>query len=368
MQMKSSTTWSRFGCVLLGGWSALQEGAAQEVQPPEAEWRRCQQIGTARERLTCFDQVAERLLPPPPVAPAAPASPAAAPAAIEPAQALGLLSRRGIWSTVWELDPEDKRGTFNFKTYRPNYILPLHWTTHLNDAPSTPTRSAPTDLPAYQPFEVKLQLSLRTKVVQDIGFPDGDVWFAYTQQSQWQLWNRSASAPFRNTDHEPEVVYVVPVRGRWQSVLPWGWEWKMAQAGFAHQSNGQSGLLSRSWNRVYLGAAAERGPWSLQVRWHRRLHEDAANDDNPDLLRYVGQGDVTVGWFPGRATAQLLWRPVPGRPERGSWTLSGTYPVRSAQPQGLRWYGQLFTGYGESLLDYNIRQTSVGLGVSLFEF
>lgn len=349
-----------------GGLYLAHPGTSAAAAPTETDWRRCQQTSDARERLACFDQTAQQLLPPPPDPP--PADSAAAPALPEPAQRIGLLSRGGIWSTLWELDPQDKRGTFNFKTYRPNFLLPLHWTTRINQQPASPTRGPDGDLPPYQRFEVKLQLSLRTKVVQDVGFPDADVWFAYTQQSQWQLWNRSQSAPFRNTDHEPEVVYVVPVRGRLQSVLPFGWEWKMAQAGFAHQSNGQSGDLSRSWNRVYLGAAAERGPWSLLLRWHRRLREGGPNDDNPDLVSYLGQGDVSLGWFPGRATAQLQWRPAFGRLERGSWTLSGTYPVRAEQPQGLRWYGQFFTGYGESLLDYNVRQTSVGLGVSLFEF
>lgn len=359
--------------LMLGSVSVAPCAVAQTGTVMDAEWRHCQQVSDARERLTCFDKVAERL-PPPPVAAteAAPSGrgvvlPELAPVK-EPAQQIGLISRRGIWSTLWELEPEDKHGTFNFKTYRPNYILPLHWTSRINENPSSPTRAADGDLPPYQRFEVKMQLSLRTKVVQDVGFPDADLWFGYTQQSMWQLWNRSQSAPFRNTDHEPEVVYVVPVTGRWQSLLPFGWEWKMAQAGFAHQSNGQSGTLSRSWNRVYLGAAAENGPWSLQARWHRRLHEGGPNDDNPDLVNYIGQGDVTLGWFPGRATAQLLWKPTFGRLERGSWTLSGTYPVRAEQPQGLRWYGQLFTGYGESLIDYNVRQTSIGVGVSLFEF
>lgn len=354
---------------LLGCWGAaawLGTALAEGPGPGTAEWRRCQQIGDARERLACFDRAAAML---PPLGPElAPAAAQPDPAAREPAQALGLVSRRGIWSTFWELEPDDKHGTFNFKTYRPNYVLPLHWTTRINEAPQTPTRMAPDDLPPYQRFEVKLQLSLRTKVIQDVGFPDADVWVGYTQQSQWQLWNRSQSAPFRNTDHEPEVVYVVPVQERWQSVLPFGWQWKMAQAGFAHQSNGQSGALSRSWNRVYLGAGAERGPWSLQMRWHHRLREGGPKDDNPDLVSYIGQGDITLGWLPGRATAQLQWRPTFGRLERGSWTFSATYPVRAEQPQGLRWYGQVFTGFGESLLDYNIRQTSLGLGVTLFEF
>jgi phospholipase A1 len=38
------------------------------------------------------------------------------------------------------------------------------------------------------------------------------------------------------------------------------------------------------------------------------------------------------------------------------------------QPAGLRWFVQVFTGYGETLLDYNHRQTSIGAGVTLFQF
>lgn len=350
-------------------WMPGAAAAASDVA--QADWLRCRQLVDARERLSCFDRVAERL--PVPAEVTDPASPAPGGAtatvpALQPAEQLGLLSRRGIWSTLWELEPADKHGTFTFKTYRPNFILPLNWTSRINQSPSSPTRAGATDLPHYQRAEVKMQLSVRTKLIQDAGFPDGDLWFGYTQQSQWQLWNKGESSPFRNTDHEAELIYVAPVAQRWQSILPGGWLWKLAQVGLAHQSNGQVESLSRSWNRVYLGVAAERGPWSLQAHWHHRLQEDPAQDDNPDLTRYLGQGDVSLGWFPGRATVQLQWRPVFGQLERGSWQVNATYPVRAEQPQGLRWYAQWFTGYGASLLDYNLRQTSIGLGVSLFEF
>ncbi|MCV4593474.1 phospholipase A, partial [Escherichia coli] len=92
---------------------------------------------------------------------------------------------------------------------------------------------------------------LRTKIAQSVLLPHADLWLGYTQQSLWQVWNPSESAPFRNTDYEPEVIYVVPVP-EGLARLPGGWRWSMAQAGVAHQSNGQSEPLSRSWNRVYL--------------------------------------------------------------------------------------------------------------------
>ena len=53
--------------------------------------------------------------------------------------------------------------------------------------------------------------------------------------------------------------------------------------------------------------------------------------------------------------------------KRGSLKFEWTRPVWAASPDGLRWYVQLFSGYGETMLDYNHRQTSLGLGFTLFQ-
>ena len=115
--------------------------------------------------------------------------------------------------------------------------------------------------------------------------PDADLWFAYTQRSLWQLWNGRESAPFRSTDHEPEMIYVVPM-SRYLPALPGGWRWRMTQVGLLHQSNGQSDALSRSWNRSYVSAAFDNGPYAFTLRMYRRLKEEARNDDNPAVKRY----------------------------------------------------------------------------------
>src|SRR5690606_13598511 len=128
----------------------------------------------------------------------------------------------------------------------------------------------------------------------------------------------------------------------------------MVQLGIAHQSNGQSDPLSRSWNRVYLGVGLERGEFGLQLRAAHRLREKD-DDDNPDLTDYLGRGELVASWLPGLATASLTWRTNLRAPARGSVQFDWTYPVDSDQPEGLRWYVQLFSGYGETLLDYNHR-------------
>lgn len=141
----------------------------------------------------------------------------------------------------------------------------------------------------------------------------------------------------------------------------------MLQFGIAHQSNGLSDPLSRSWNRIYLGAGLERGDFSLLIKANHRLPEPG-NDDNPDLTDYIKHGEMTMAWLPGSSTFSLTWRTDLVSTDRGSLQLDWTHPVFADEPAGLRWYAQLFSGYGETLLDYNYRQTSLGLGVSLFQF
>ena len=267
---------------------------------------------------------------------------------------------------TWELGPEAKRGTFIVRTYQPNFVLPAHWTSSVNLAPSTPTRGTAPSALRYKSVNAKIQISLRTKVVEGLLLPQADLWFAYTQRSLWQFWDTQQSSPFRSTDYQPEAIYVIPTP-RPLAPLWAGWHWRMTQLGLMHQSNGQSGALSRSWNRVYAAASVDRGELGLVLRVFRRLN-DGSNDDNPDIARYVGDAELAAAWLPGLATAQVTWRTRLASAGRGSIQWDLTYPVDRGRPQGLRWYVQVFSGYGESLLDYNHRQTSVGTGLTLFQF
>lgn len=344
--------------------AALPARAQTELPLPTLQ--ECAAIGAAADRLVCYDRLTGRALPAPmpgeapvPTSQLAPKGAVAAPGNDNGGDA-------SLLSSYWELDAKDKRGTFNLLGYRANYVMPLHQTSGINRAPQSPTQAVVSQ-PNYRNIEAKFQMSLRTKVLQDVLLPGGDVWVAFTQQAMWQIWNGRDSKPFRNTDYEPEVMYLLPT-GKGLRNLPWGWQWRYSQFALAHQSNGQSDPLSRSWNRVYAGVGFERGDWTLNTRVSQRLNERLSSDNNPDLVDYRGRSELQLGWTPGAATASLMFRSAVQGPKYGALQFEWTYPVHRSQPNGLRWFVQAFSGYGETLTDYNYRQDSFGIGLTFMQF
>jgi len=141
---------------------------------------------------------------------------------------------------------------------------------------------------------------------------------------------------------------------------------RMLGLGVNHQSNGRDEPWSRSWNRVIAQVGWERGDWSVLVRPWWRLHENADSDDNPGIEDYVGRGEVVVVRKAGSWlwSVQLRHSLEGGDRSRGSVLLDMAFPVSSY----LKGHLQLFSGFGESLIDFNHRQTTAGIGISLVEW
>lgn len=315
-----------------------------------ADFEQCAAVIPDAERLACYDQVAAQLVKP------APAQPGAA---IAGQRADGVAVADSSLGKLWELDEPSKKGTFRFREHQPVYILPVHYSNSPNRLPTSPApdHSVPAAMPAGS-SEVKYQLSFKTKLWEDILGDNGSLWFAYTQQSHWLLYNPQVSSPFRETDYEPEVIFSL----RTDVDLP-GMRWRVLNLGLVHQSNGRGLPLSRSWNRVYAQFGLERDNFSLLLRPWLRLPESRENDDNPDIARYMGNGDVQINYRRGDNVYSALGRYSLGG-GHGAVQLSWSFPFSHA----LKGYVQVFSGYGESLIDYNHDQTSIGLGISLQEW
>ncbi|MDR2209087.1 MAG: phospholipase A [Azoarcus sp.] len=273
--------------------------------------------------------------------------------------------RYSLLSRFWELESGSSCGTFGLRSYRPLGIA----LSMANSRPRTPTSPSPghtAEPQDYQPGEIRLNLSLRTKLAQNLftqGMPDhkDSLWFSYSQQSTWQQFNAGISRPFRTTDHETEIMYIYPT----DISLPGDWRWRYAGLGISHQSNGQSLPLSRSWNRVFLMGGIELDDhWRFTGRVWQRIRESAADDDNPDITHYVGHAELAGWWTPNnKHSFGVTVRTF----SRGSVRLEWLYALGNPNRSNLRLHTQLFRGYGDTLLDYNYRRTVLSIGVSLMD-
>ena len=393
---------------LLAGYLPLaaQAQAEQSAAQPTAQaaWQQCAAQTEDGARLACFDQWAKAQPAIDATSPAvatqqatstgnaASASTTPATPATQTTAQLGLPADLGAdsplpvvnggcrdatfteMSRFWELEEGTDCGNFSFRGYRPVTLMYSAGNT-VNRQPTSgnPVNSAtsPTD---YDKQEMRIQLSVRTKLASglltraDSKLRDS-LWVGYTSQSSWQLFNSEISRPFRNTDHEPEIFYVYPTTAQ----LPFGWKWRYTGIGLVHQSNGQSDPLSRSWNRYYAMTGFELdNRWSVNAKFWKRISETAEKDNNPDIQNYIGRAELKVGWHVNPSN----WLGVTARGSlNGSGKGSGRVEWMHTLGHGwmggksnLRLHAMVFSGYGDSLIDYNFKRTVLSVGFSLLDF
>ena len=245
-----------------------------------------------------------------------------------------------------------RNNPFVLTPHKSNYVLVASY----NDTPNPDPYAL--DETGFDRLEMKFQLSFRFPVMENLFDTRADLYFAYTNLSFWQAYNRSESSPFRETNHEPEMF--VLFENDWHFL---GWKNSLIQLGLSHQSNGRSDELSRSWNRLYAQLIFEREPLFLAFKPWYRLPEDAANDDNPDIQDYLGHGELWLGYKRGPHTYSMMLRHELLTGGKGALQLDWSFPMYGR----FRGYLQYFNGYGESLIDYDANTHRFGIGIELNE-
>jgi phospholipase A1 len=329
--------------VLVG---AAFASSAARAETPGA---RCLEIADAVERLACFDVA---------IGAAVHGSSAATPepaATTVPAEAAAALTPRpaSLIDTAWGFLPDSRRAYV--RLHQPNYLLLGRYTTDANTEPYQPLFDAFDEEGDFDDVEAKFQLSVKGRLLATDDNRWG-LWFAYTQQSQWQLYSPDISRPFRETNYMPEIF------GSFRpGVDIGGWQWNLLNFGYTHQSNGRADPISRSWDRLFVEAGIERDNFVLLARAWTRVTPSDYEDDNPDIVDYYGHGEIT-GIYKWRDNSfTLMGR---GNLSTGKGAAQFTWASRPLLGP-LRGYLQVFTGYGESMIDYDWRQTTIGLGVTL---
>lgn len=279
-------------------------------------------------------------------------------------------AERSYLTQLWNLDNLtnlDASKLEQIRTYRQTYFL-VKYTNLPNRQPSSPAIGnnsvSPTSIDA---LETKFQFSFKSDIgsqrnLDILGITTMRFWAAYTQQSNWQTFNILNSSPFRETTYEPELIANFGT-GNTSGL-------KFINIGGVHQSNGRTMPESRSWQGIYvLGGFEWSNTTSVLLRAWQRIPESPAKDDNPDLVDYLGRGDLFVRWEPVSKTqsiAMLLRNNFSLSSNRGFMQIDWATPVQIGNMGRL--HMQITSGYGESLTDYNHQQNTIGLGISFREW
>ena len=230
------------------------------------------------------------------------------------------------------------QNALGIELYKFNYLLPV-----------TYAKTVPDD--GRKSVETKFQISLAKPLFYDVFGLRESLVAAYTQTSWWQI--TKTSAPFRETNYQPEIFLNFASPKYLEQIGV-----KNLKFGLLHESNGRDGTNSRSWNRAYVQGDLVYGNLTISPRVWSVIGE---KNDNKEILNYIGHGDVRLSYNLNDHIFSLMLRNNLhfDKTNKGAAEISYMFPIFST---GIYGYLQYFTGYGESLIDYNRHTDKVGLG------
>lgn len=235
--------------------------------------------------------------------------------------------------------------------HKPSYLMPFSINSRSNAASFSPGSS---ESRSFKDTELKFQISLKFPLIRSIHRERDNLYFAYTNQSWWQFY--ADDQPFRETNHEPEIF--LRFRND-REVL--GLRNRIVDLGIVHESNGRSAPLSRAWNRLYAQAIFERGNFALGIKPWLIIE----SSENPDIDEFLGHGEVRAAYAWKRNSFSAMVRNnLDIDNNKGALELTWSRRLSGV----LRLYAQLYSGYGESLLDYNRKVNRFGIGISINDY
>lgn len=259
-----------------------------------------------------------------------------------------------------EMERRSRNNPFVLIPHRTTYILPFSYTRTVNQDPFTQFGGKMSSM------EIKGQISFKLQLARNLIGNNGYIYTAYTQQVHWQAYSTSLSTPFRDTNHEPEIFFTLLTDRNIFNVRARVWN-----MGINHQSNGRSGLLSRSWNRIFTEFIFEAGHYYFSVRPWWRIPEgkkqdplQSAGDDNPEIDDFMGYGEFLALYELRMHRLGMMVRNNFRSENRGAIQLDWSFPIKGR----MRGYIQYFNGYGENLLDYNARNNRISAGFMIADW
>jgi phospholipase A1 len=185
------------------------------------------------------------------------------------------------------------------------------------------------------------------------------LYFGYTQNSFWDL--GEDSKPFRDTSYRPSLFWQGKMEGpKW---IPQTWK-----AGYEHESNGKDDEDSRSIDTLFFEPRWQKEFADGNVlSFNPRIRAYLDKEENPDIHQYKGY--VTWGLQYGRDDGwKFSGSYVQGTAGYATGQLDASYPLGTEvfSNIGSFIHFQYFSGYGETLLNYDDRKSDqFRIGISI---
>ncbi len=247
-------------------------------------------------------------------------------------------------------------GFYALLPYRHNYVLPFYYTQkpyYSEYEGQTPDNQRLTK------SEVKAQFSIKVPIggtMHLLSSGSDHFFLGYTQSMFWQFY--ATTKYFRETNYEPELFLNHSFNKNWMLTL-----------GAEHQSNGQGGnpeikkAMERTWNRAYFDLSYANDHWYFSAKpWLTFADKGAQDLYNPDILDYMGHGRAYISYVNKNQEVDLMLRNnIESGFKRGAVKLNYMFPIH----QYIHGFVQIFSGYGQSLIEYNHYTNSIGIGFAI---
>jgi len=233
--------------------------------------------------------------------------------------------------------------TYSFKAHHSNYFLPISYR-YNSEYPDTNGHEA-------LDVETEFQISIKYDYGANILGLNEVYTMAYTQLSFWQLY--APSAYFRETNYNPELFLTIPVG----HVKEFDYL-KAVRLGFEHKSNGRGGAEERSWNYLTGRFYIQTGFVFTELQFWAPV---GSLEYNPDLMEYMGYGQIKF-LIPYKKNLLTIISRNTFSNYRAT-EMNYSYPL--SDENNLFLYVKGFTGYGESLIDYDNHVNKIGIGFSI---
>ncbi|WP_294963709.1 phospholipase A [Sulfurimonas sp.] len=233
---------------------------------------------------------------------------------------------------------------YSLKAYKANYFLPV---SYRFNGPDTTTGEH-----ENQKMETEFQVSIKFDFEANL-FDLNEIYsVAYTQKSFWQVY--ADSAYFRETNYNPEFSVTIPTAELSDAKFI-----KSVKLSLEHESNGRGGVEERSWNSLNSTFQVQYKAIFAELKLWYRLPDNF--DYNPDLIDYMGYGHLQLMLPYEKHLFKLLFRH--NFVDAGAIEANYSYPMFGRKDLFL--YVKAFSGYGESLIDYDTYVNKAGIGFSL---